>query len=53
MGAALGPSAVGLMLDLGGGQTAYAGWMLAFTMMAAGSAVALLGRVVMNRLNSR
>ena len=53
LGAAVGPSAVGLMLDLGGGQTAYAGWLLAFAMMAAGSAVALLGRVAMSRMNSR
>jgi MFS family permease len=52
MGAAVGPSAVGLMLDLGGGQTTYAGWMLAFAMMATGSAVALLGRVAMNRLRA-
>ena len=53
MGAAIGPSAVGLMLDLGGGQTAYAGWLLAFAIMAAGSAVALLGRVAMSRLGAR
>ncbi|MDH3195074.1 MAG: MFS transporter [Hyphomicrobiales bacterium] len=53
LGAAAGPSAVGLMLDLGGGQTTYAGWLLAFAMMAAGSAAALLGRVAMNRLNNR
>jgi MFS family permease len=53
LGAAVGPSAVGLMLDLGGGQTAYAGWILAFSIMAAGSAVALLGRIVMSRLGAR
>ena len=52
LGAAIGPSAVGLMLDLGGGQTTHAGWMLAFAIMATGSAVALLGRVAMNRLSA-
>lgn len=52
LGAAIGPSAVGLALDLGGGQTTHAGWLLAFATMAAGSAVALLGRIVMNRLTN-
>jgi MFS family permease len=53
LGAAVGPSAVGLTLDLGGGQTTHAGWLMAFAMMTTGSIVALLGRVAVNRLSGR
>ncbi len=45
LGATLGPPAVGLALDLGGGMESGVAWFLGFAAMAAGSAFALASRM--------
>ena len=44
LGATLGPPAVGLALDLGGGMESRLAWFLGFAAMAAGSVFALASR---------